>query len=235
MSNNLNLAKYRKGSDAFEIVVNPDQAMHFKKHPETDIRDALVYPQIYADAKKGLLASEQRLEAVFGTTDPIEIAKKIIKEGEVQVTAEYRQEQREQKKKRILDIIRMQGVDPRTNAPHPLTRIENALEQAKVRIDEQTPAEQQVPAIIKALRPILPIKLVTKELKVTIPAQYAPRAFPIIKSYGKILKETWLSNGAWEGKIEIPGGLENDFYDKLNNLTQGNAETTLVSTKGEEI
>jgi ribosome maturation protein SDO1 len=218
----------------FEIVVNPDQAMHYRHHPEANIRDAIVYPKIYADAKKGLLASEQRMVAIFGTSDPLEIAKQILTRGEVQVTQEYRQKLLEQKKKRIIDIIHKQGVDPRTNAPHPLNRIEAAITEAKARIDEYKAPELQVPEILKQLRPIIPIKLVTKELDVVIPAQYAPKAYSAIKMFGKILKERWESDGSWNGKIEIPGGLETEFYDKLNSITHGHAQATVKSVKGEE-
>lgn len=233
MSETVNLARIKKGSDVFEIVVNPDQAVYFRHHPETNVRDALVYPKIYSDVKKGLLASEQRMQAIFGTTDPLEVAKQILIKGNIQVTSEYRERLLEQKRKRIIDIVHKQGVDPRTNAPHPLPRIEAALEQAKVRIDEYKAAELQVPEILKALRPILPIKLVMKELDVVVPAQYAHKVHPIIKAFGKILKERWESDGSWNGKIEIPGGLETEFYDKLNSLTHGHAQTTHVTTKGE--
>src|SRR5574341_2476864 len=101
MSETLNLARIKKGTDVFEIVVNPDQAVYFRHHPETNIRDALVYPKVYSDVKKGLLASEQRMQAVFGTTDHLEAAKQIIIKGDIQVTAEYRKKLLEQKRNRI--------------------------------------------------------------------------------------------------------------------------------------
>lgn len=229
----VNLARYKKGSDIFEVVVNPTVAMYVKQHPDHDVRDALVYPKIYADAKKGELASEQRMQAVFGTTDELAVAKEIITKGDIQLTAEYRQQQLEQKRRRVVDIIRQQGVDPRTNSPHPQTRIENALREAKVRIDEFKAPEQQVPEIIKALRPILPIKLVVKEISIIIGAQYVGKSMPIVKSFGKILKQHWANDGSWAATIEIPGGLEGDFYDKLNTITHGTMQATVVSTKGE--
>jgi ribosome maturation protein SDO1 len=32
--------------------------------------------------------------------------------------------------------------------------------------------------------------------------------------------------------IEIPGGVEEEFYEKLNALTKGNAVTKLIERKG---
>ncbi len=233
MGDSLNLARLKKASEVFEIVVNPDKAIYFRKHPESNIRDALVYPKIYSDVKKGILPSEQRLQAVFGTTDPLEVSKQIIMKGDIQVTAEYRKQLLEQKRRQIIEMIRKQGVDPRTNAPHPLTRIEAALEQSKAKIDEYKPAETQVQEILKQLRPILPIKMVTKEIDITIPAQYAQKAYPTIKHFAKILRENWENDGSWHGMIEIPGGLETDLYDKLNNIAHGSVQAKLISTKGE--
>jgi len=233
MSEIISIARLKKASDVFEIVVNPDQAIYFRHHPEANIRDALVYPKIYIDVKKGLLATEQKLQEVFGTTDPLEAAKQIILKGDIQITAEYRKQLLEQKRKRIIEIIHRQGVDPRTNAPHPIQRVEAALEQAKVRIDEYKPAESQVSEILKELRPILPIKLVMKELDVLVPAEFAPKVHPLVKTFGKILKEHWESDGSWNGKVEIPGGMETEFYDKLNKLTHGHAQVTHVIVKGE--
>lgn len=230
MSETVNLARLKKGGETFEVVVNPDKAIFFRHNPTTDVNDALVYPQVYTDAKKGLLASEDHLKKAFNTADHVEAAKQILTKGDIQVTAEYRHQQIEQKRHRIIDIIRRQGVDPRTNSPHPLTRIENALNEAKVRIDEHTPAEQQVPDVLKALRPILPIKLVTKEIKLNIPAQHAPRALPAVKQYGKIIKENWQNDGSWHATVKIPGGLETEFYDKLNTLTHGTMTADVVNT-----
>lgn len=234
MAETMNLARLKKGSEIFEIVINPDQAIALRKNPGMDVREALVYPKIFSDAKKGMLASEQRMKALFGTSEPLEVAKIIIRDGSIQLTQEYRRSLLEQKKRRIIDLIHKQGVDPRTNAPHPLQRIERALEEAKVRIDEFVPAENQVQAVLKQLRPIIPIKLVTKEIELRIPAQHAPKTYPAIKLFGTIKHEEWLGDGSWKGVVEIPGGLEQELYDKLNAMTHGSVEAKVVAVKGEK-
>ncbi|MBW2978697.1 ribosome assembly factor SBDS [Candidatus Woesearchaeota archaeon] len=220
MSESMNLAKWKKGADNFEIVVNPDKAMDFKKGMG-DIRDVLVYPKIFSDAKKGMSAPENRLKTIFGTNDVNEAAKKIIQEGEVQVTSEYRNAQVKKKKQRIINIIHCNGVDPRTKAPHPLTRVEAAIDEAKIKIDEYKSAEEQVQSILKKILPIIPIKFVKKDIQLTIPAQHAGKCYPSIKQLGKILKESWNNDGSWTGLVEIPGGMEQELYDKLNNITHG--------------
>ncbi len=230
MSEHQNLARYKKGSEMFEVVINPDIALEVRKG-KAEVRDAVVYPKIFSDAKKGMLASEQRLQALFNTTDALAVAKQIIEKGEVQLTQEYRKQLLEQKKKRILDIIRINGVDPRTNAPHPLPRLETALEEAKVRIDEFKQAELQVEGVLQAWRPILPIKFVRKQIELHLSGANAPKCFPVMKAMSKILKEGWNTDGSWTGTVELPGGMEQELYDKLNRICHGDVGSKVIKTE----
>lgn len=232
MTEHINIARVKKGSDVFEVVINPDKAIDFRQG-KANFEDAVVYPKVFSDAKKGMLASEQRMKALFNTADPVEVAKLIIKQGEIQLTSEYRQKLLEQKKKRIIDIIHRNAIDPRTNTPHPITRIETAIQEAKIKIDEFRQPESQVDEILKKLRIIIPIKFVKKEIDIKIPALSAAKSYSQIKIFGKILKDEWLSDGSWHGIIEIPGGLEQDFYDKLNSLTKGDNQVKVINTIGE--
>jgi len=232
MSTTANLARLKKGADTFEVVVDPDKAMHARKS-QGSVQDALLFPEVYSDAKKGMKAPDDKLKSAFGTTDPVACAKEIINRGDIQVTAEYRQKQVEQKRKRIIDIIQKQGVDPRTNTPHPSDRVERALVEAKVRIDEFKPVEEQVQTILKAIRPIIPIKLVTKHIKIRIPPEHAAKAMHVAKNFGKLVQESWQNDGSWTATLEVPGGMESEFYDKLNGITHGTLQAEVVRTTGE--
>ncbi len=232
MTEHINLARLKKGSDVFEVVINPDKAIDFRQG-KANFDEAVVYPKVFSDAKKGMLASEQRMKALFNTNDHVEVAKLVVKQGEIQLTSEHRQKILDQKRKRIIDIIHRNAIDPRTNTPHPVTRIEAAMQEAKVRIDEFKQPEAQVDEVLKSLRLILPIKFVKKEIDIRIPALSAAKSYSQIKIFGKILKDEWLSDGSWHGIIEIPGGLEEDFYDKLNSLTKGDNQVKVLKTIGE--
>jgi len=227
----VNLAKLKKGGENFEVVINSDNAIAFKQGKNIVIEDAIINEKIFADAKKGLLASENRMKEIFNTLDPKEIAKIIIKEGEIQLTAEYKQKLREEKKKRIINFIHTNGVDPKTGLPHPITRIENAFEEAKIHIDEFKPQEQQIDEILKKLRVILPIKFEIDEIEIKIPASYAAKMYSVVKSFSKIIKDEWLNDGSWKCVVEMPAGLKQDFFDKLNSMTHGEIETKILKTK----
>lgn len=227
----INRARLKRGADVFEVVIDPEMAVGVRRGT-ADIRDALRVPKIFSDAKKGMLASEARMQALFGTSDPYEVAKRIVFDGEIQLTAEYRHRLLEQKRRQVVEFIRRNGVDPKTHAPHPAQRIEAAMVEAKVRIDEFKPAEQQVQDVIKALRPILPIRFETKNVELIIPAQYASRAYSVLKQLGRVLNESWQDDGSWKGVLEIPGGMEQELYDKLNAITRGELVAKVIKTTG---
>ena len=154
----LNLVRLRCGKNTFEIDVYPDKAIDYKNGETVDIREVLKAENIFTDAKKGNLAKKDDLKAVFGTTDPLEVAKRIILTGEIQLAGEYRAKLREEKRKQILYLISSTVIDARTNAPVPLTRLESAFEEARIKIDEIKPAKLQVERIIQSIMRIIPLK-----------------------------------------------------------------------------
>ena len=228
-----NLARIKLGGENFEVVIHPELAIAFKQGQggQVDVKDALVYDRIFADAKKGLAASEHIMKSVFKTTDALEVARQIIQRGEIQLTAEYRDGLRAEKRKAIVDIIHRAAVDPKTGFPHPPNRIEAALEEAKVRIDEHKKAEDQVQEIVKQLMPILPIKFEVRQIEFRIPAQYAAKSYTILKGFGSLQKDSWQNDGSLMAVVEVPAGLQQDLFSELNRLTHGSVESKVVGTR----
>ncbi len=223
MSEKITLARIKKFGMNFEISVDPDKALEYKAGNAT-LREVLNSDQIFIDAKKGEIAKESDLQTAFQTSNPEEVADIILKKGEIQLTAEHRSEERKQKLTKLIHLININAVDPKTNLPHPVTRIELALEQAKVQIDYNKTIEEQLDTIIKQLMPILPISIQTKLLIITVPAVHAGKAYGAIQSKHKLLQDNWLNNGDWQTKIEVPAGLYQDTIDFLNSLTHGEVQ-----------
>ena len=167
-----NLAKLKKEGQHFEIAIDPDLAIAFKNGKKIDIEDIVKSEKVFSDVKKGLRSSEQELMKVFSTDDFMTVAKQILEQGEIQLTTEYRDQLRQDKHKKVVMLISRNAMDPKTKLPHPALRIENAIEEAKVKIDEYKTAEEQVEDILKKLRTIIPIKFEKREIAVKIPAQY---------------------------------------------------------------
>ncbi len=225
------IAKLKREGHNFEILADCNNALAVREGKDIDMHDVLAAMKIFSDARKGMDASENAMKQIFGTNDVNEIARQIIQKGEIQLTQEYRDNLRAEKRRQIVSIIHRNGVDPKTHLPHPPQRIENALAEAKAHIDEFAGVQEQVQEILKKLRPILPIKFETKEIELKIGPVYAPKCYATIKQFGTILRETWQSNGYWVADVEIPGGMESDLYDKLNKLTHGNVESKILKIR----
>jgi len=224
------LARISRQGKHFEILVNLEKAIDFK-HGKAKIEDVLVYEEIFKDSKKGLHANEKDMTLVFGTDNKREVATKIIKEGELQLTTEYKNKLRDEKKKQVIQLIHRTAVDPKTNYPHPIARIENAINDLGIHVDEFKPAEEQVQEVLKKLREVLPISFEMRELSIKVPGQFGGQSFPIIKKYSKILKEDWQSDGSLLVLIEVPAGMQNELFDKLNGLTHGHVESKLIAKR----
>ncbi len=186
------IARLKTHGETFEILVDPYLARDFKEGKDVPIEEILATPYVFKDAHKGDKASEHEMEKIFGTSDPYEVAKIILRKGEVQLTAEQRRQMLEDKKRYIATVIHRHAVDPRTGyPPHPVDRILRAMEEAGVHIDIFKDAEAQVPQVIKAIRPILPLKLEVKVIAVKIPGDYVGRAYGEVRKFGNIKREEW--------------------------------------------
>ncbi len=218
------IARITKGGERFEILVDPKKALELKSGKNIPIDDVVVYQEIYEDVKKGLRASEEKLNKAFGTNNTKDIIIKIIKQGEVQLTTEQRREILEDKTKAVASIIAREGVNPQTGLPHPVERILRAMEQAKSKISIETDAEQQVEGVLESIQSILPIRFEKVRLAIKIPAQFAGKAANVIRNFGKLIKEEWKNDGSYLCMIEVSAGMQQDVYDKLNNMTHGQVE-----------
>ena len=205
------IARLKAQGHNFEILVDCNNALALKEGRNIDMRDVLAVSKIFSDSKKGLEVSETAMKQIFGAIDVEEVAKTIIEKGEIQLTQEYREKLREEKRRQIISIIHRNGVDPKTHLPHPPQRIENAFIEAKFHVDEFKSVQEQVQEALKKLRPILPIKFEVKEVAIKIPPEFAPKCYSTVKAFGTILKEEWQSNGYWLAVVELPGGMESDF------------------------
>ncbi len=216
------LARLKTGKLNFETMVDLDSAMKLKKGENIDISEVIRDTAIYTDQKKGMRAGKDELENVFGTTELTEGVKQIVKKGQLEITQEYRDEAIENKKKQIIDFLIRNAIDARTGRPFTPDILTSAIKQSGVRIDNK-PIEQQIKTITESLKTILPIKINTKKIKIIIPAQHTGRVYGLLQEYKE--KEEWLGNSDLQAILNIPVGIQTDFYDKLNAITHGSAIT----------
>lgn len=222
------IAKITISNQTFEILVNSKLALSLRNGENVRIEDILAYPAIYKNARRGELASMQDLKKAFGTTDTYKIAEKIVKDGDVQITAEQRKEMIEQKKNQIASLISKRCINPQTNSPHPMQRILNAMEEAGISIDPFLDAETQFKKVVEKLKSYLPLKVQKLIIRFKIPPEFASKSYSLLRSFGNIKNEVWQDDGSLKIDLEVPSGLQEDLFEKVAKLCKGNFESEII-------
>lgn len=218
------IARIKQAGKHFEIVVDMDDALKFKKGVLSSIE--VDGDRIFTNSKRGEAASTQELETAFGTSDLQTIVEKIIKNGEVQTTQEHRNAEQEQKVKQIVDFLARNAIDPQTKNPHTPERIRSAIEQAHINV-KNVPIENQISDIVAELSKVIPIKIETKKVRIIIPATSTGQAYGVVTQYKE--EETWKDDGSLEIVVKVPAGIIIDFYERLNSVTHGSALTEEIN------
>lgn len=224
------IARIEKYGEHFEILVDPELAVKVKRGMSVSFNDLLAIDDVFKDVKKGSKQSPEALKKAFGTAEMEKVAREIILNGEVQLTTEQRKEMREAKRREIIQIIARNAINPQTNAPHPPQRIETALDEAKVHIDEHRAAEEQIPAILKELKRMIPISFERQQIAIKVPAEHSGRVSAFLHKHD-LKREQWQNDGGLIAIVEVPAGLRAEFLNELNHLTHGDVETKIMEKK----
>ena len=222
----INLARLRVEGKDFEIIVDPEKAFRFKEGEKIDIEDIVSAQSVFYDANKGLKISTVDLKNYFHTEDMLEAATKILKDGELQLSVQQRQQLRDEKLKRVIDIISRNAVDPKTERPHPPQRIVNALEEVKFKIMEKETVEENVQRAIKLMRTSLPLKFEVFTYDIVCAPHFIAQVQRIMRTTGNVKNESFQNDGSLRAVFEFPAGILDDVVQKLNAATQGSVIMT---------
>jgi len=220
--------KEKKLNEPYKLTVK--DVLNVSKVPMVEIIEGFI---VFENLMRGEKVSEETLEEYFGTADINEVTARFMLDGNLQLTKEQREKFIAEKKKKLIDIIVKNCVNPQTGKPHPPARIERALEEGKVHIDPFNPVEDQVSDVVRALKPVLPIKMERVVLFLRIPAEFTGKGYNMINNFASISKEKWGNDGSLECNIDLPAGIQAEFLEKLNNLTRGRAQSKIIETISE--
>ena len=226
MVDKFTIVRLSAGNEKFEILVKPDPALEYKLGKKVDISNIMISDEIYSDANKGTRSSTEKLMKQFKTTDQLEIAKQIMAKGDLNMNTDQRRKMIEEKKRQIVEYINKNFVDPKTHMPHPVSRINAVLDEARLTIDPFKRLDDQIKNIIEPLRKLLPLKSEILELNITVPAQFSGQSFSVFKSIGEIKSEQWLSDGSLQVVLNLNAGMKSSFLDRIGTATKGSAQVT---------
>jgi ribosome maturation protein SDO1 len=218
------VARLESHGERFELLVDPDEAVRIRQGEDLNIEEVVAALFVFENASRAEKASEEALKKAFDTTDFDTIARRIIRKGEIHLTAEQRRQMIADKRRQVVTFISRNAINPQNNLPHPPQRIERAMEEAKVNIDPFKHLDEMVKETVKQLRPILPIKFAEVKFAVKIPADYAARAYGEITAATNVERQEWQGDGSWIAVIKIPAGIQEEFFSLINRLTKGDGE-----------
>ncbi len=221
-------ARLKGHGTEFEVLVDADGALAYRRGEDVLLEDILAVEDVFQNASRGDRSPVEDLMKAFGTTDVLTIADKIVKKGEISLTAEQRKKFIEAKRLQVIAIIARNAINPQTKTPHPPGRIEQAIKEARVNIDPSKSTDELVNIAMKAIRPLIPIRFEEVDIAVKVQASFAAKAYGEIAEFGQVVREAWQNDGSWIGVIRIPAGMQEDFYALINRLTKGDAETKLL-------
>lgn len=219
----VSVVRYTHAGDKFEILVKPDPALEYRLGRRADIASVLVSDDVYSDSGKGTKPPSERLLKAFGTDDVAAAAKAILEGGELSLTTDQRRRMIEEKRRQVVEHIAKTYVDPRTHLPHPPLRIEQAMKEARVPIDAQKSAADQVKDVVERLRGVVPLKSENVALDITVPAQFVSQSYGVLKSFGALKGESWGQDGSLKAILEIPAAARPRVIDRLGSATRGTA------------
>ena len=222
------IARLESGGHRFEILIDPNEAQSYKEGDEIDWEDSIAVDGIWADSAKGERSPENILDEFFGSSDLIEIYKKILTEGTIQLTCEQKKEMIDNKKKQILSHIVANAMNHLTGGAHPPQRIENAIVEAKYNFDPIRSVEKQVEDIVRKIRPLIPISFEKVKAAVKIPAIHVGKCYGQISGLGTIENEEYQSDGSWIGIVKMSAASYNELENLLGSVTKGSAELKII-------
>ena len=221
-------ARFETGGNRFEILVDPKSAQDYKDGGEIDWEDAIAADGVWSDSSKGERAPDILVNNTFGSLELIEIYKKILDEGTIQLTSQQRKEMVEQKKKQIIARIVANAMNPQTGGAHPPQRIENAIEEARYSVDPMDTVDKQVENVVKMIKPLIPISFEKIRVAVKILAIHVGKCYGQLSGIGKIENEEYQKDGSWVGIMEMSAASYNKLEDILGSITKGTAETKIL-------
>jgi len=112
-------------------------------------------------------------------------------------------------------------MDPKTKTMIPITRIDNALTELKIRVDPDQPTEKQIQEILKKLPGVLTIKRAEVTGVVSTTHQYLGQVSGVLKKYNVTIQgENYTADGCEYSVSMVPGDYDK-VISELNSVTKG--------------
>jgi ribosome maturation protein SDO1 len=125
------VARLKLKGETFEALCWSNKVRDFREG-KCKLEEVLADSEnVYKHSGKGERWAAKDLQEFFETTDVQVILKRVVEKGAAQVTVDEVREDVEKKRREVTHYLASKYVDPKTGRPHPVTRIESALDMIK--------------------------------------------------------------------------------------------------------
>ena len=121
------IVKLKRQKKTFEIACYPGKIMDWRNKIESDLSEVIQTDSIFSDAERGDIASKQELKKAFKNMSNEEILIEILNKGECQVSEVERENQLENLKLEIANIITNMCVNAEDGNQFPVSIIQKAM------------------------------------------------------------------------------------------------------------
>eukprot|EP01084_Bolivina_argentea_P163557 284516_1 len=221
------LVKFSQGKHKFEVVAKQGSVLKYRDG-KIGWQNVLMIDQIFTNSTRGDIANVSDLNQVFGTEDIRKCCEEIIKNGELQYTAQERKKFIEDKTSEIIYYINKNYVDPKTKLPHPRDRIAHALKECHIRVDAKGDTRRQAEDAVKKMRgKLMFAKAVALRAKLTIKASHYGQCTNLIHKIANVMKEEWMETGC-EFTLELSNADINTLTAALMKPTNGDYQIVFL-------
>ncbi len=217
MSNQI--VRYKKGKAFFEINTKPGSVRLFLSG-KLGWDKVLAVDAIFTNLKKGNVAKSSELKTIFGTDDINKCAEIIVREGDVQVSAQERKADIETHRNQVLSYMHRSYVDQNGGA-YPLARLELILEEAKVQINPASSIHKTTEEIIKKMMGKAVFKRNSVDYTISVPKQYRKEVNAVVCKFSPNMHKEIRGKEEiiWKISIVIPD--MDAFTIEMNKITSG--------------
>jgi ribosome maturation protein SDO1 len=145
---------------------------------------------IFSNVSKGILAKREDLMEVFGTDDEVAICKRILAEGELQVSDKERKVELDTLFGDVASVLSEKCVNPETKRPYTISMIERALRDVHFSVDPKRPAKAQaLDHALPLLKERFPIDRSHMRLQINLPQSSYGELKDMLRSRDAVVEE----------------------------------------------
>jgi len=217
-----------------EVMTKPGSVLKYRAG-KLGFDNVLQSDDIWKNSSKGERAANADLMTLFGTDTPRQCLEIILNEGEVNLTAAERKEKVDKKKREMVTYVNKYFVDPRNGLPHPVTRVEQALQELNFHVDPETPVERQIQDLLKKLPDVLRIKKQGEmEGVVSVPNQHIGVCSGVLHALATVNNEEYGGSGCDYRIAVVPADYDR-LVAELTRVTKGDFQINMDGGNPEPI